>query len=166
MDSNNINWQIVPLGNHRSNVVERKICTFKNHLISILAGTDPDSPLHIWYKLIPQACIIIHLLQNLHRNPQLLAEAHLIGKFDYNNTPFGTKVVALEPPYKRSSGATQGTLGWYITVELHHYRCWTIHIAKLLATSMCDTVEFSPKQYTIPTLSSADTEARVAFKLS
>ena len=54
IDSNNINWQTVPPGNYRRNVAKRQIRTLKNHFISILAGTDPDFPLHIWDKLIPQ----------------------------------------------------------------------------------------------------------------
>ena len=33
MDSNNINWQIVPPGNHIRNVAERKIRTLKKHVI-------------------------------------------------------------------------------------------------------------------------------------
>ena len=127
MDRKNINWEIVPLGKHRRNLAERQIHTFKNHFISILTGTDPYSPLNLWEKLILQACIIINLLRNSHRNPQLLAEAHLNGKFDCNKTPLeppGTKVVAFEPPNKCSSWATHQILGWYIGPELHHYRCW------------------------------------------
>ena len=169
MDSNNINRKIVPPGNHRRNVAERQICTFKNHFISILAGTEPDFPLHIWYKLILQACITINLLQNYHRNPQLSAEAHLNGKFDYNKTtlaPPRTKVVSFEPPDKCSSWSTHVTPGWYIGLALQHYRCWKIHIAKTSATRVCDTVEFFPKKYKMPTLSSARTAARVTLKLS
>ena len=55
MDKNQIKWQLVPPGKHRINEAERHIRTFKNHFISILAGTKPDFPLHLWDKLIPQA---------------------------------------------------------------------------------------------------------------
>ena len=96
MNKNQIQWQLVPPGNHRRNAAERHICTFKNHFISILDGTGPDFPLHRWDKLIPQACITINLLRNSHRNPQLSAEANLNGIFDYNTTP-------LAPPGKSSS---------------------------------------------------------------
>ena len=71
MDKHQIQWQLVPPGNHRRNIEERQIRTFKNRFISILAGTDPGFPLHLWDKLIPQACITINLLRNSHRNPQL-----------------------------------------------------------------------------------------------
>ena len=73
MDKNKIKWQLVPPGNHRRNAAERHIRTVKNHFISILSGTDPDFPLHLWDKLIPQACLTINLLCNSHRNPQLSA---------------------------------------------------------------------------------------------
>ena len=123
MDKNQIQWQLVPPGNHRRNAAEQHICNFKNHFISILVGTDPDFPLHLWDKLIPQACITINLLHNSHRNPQLPAEEYLNGNFYYNTTPLsppGTKVVEFEPPDKRNSWATHGTLGWYIEPALQH----------------------------------------------
>ena len=64
MDKNQIKWQLVPPGNHRRNAAEQHIRTFKNHFISILAGTDPEFPLHLWDKLTPQACITINILCN------------------------------------------------------------------------------------------------------
>ena len=98
-----------------------------------------------------------------------MAEEHLNEKFEYNKKPLappGTKVVAFEPPYKRSSWETHGTLRWYIGTELHHYRCWTINITKTSATRVCDTVEFFPKNNKMPTLSSSNTAARAALELS
>ena len=159
MDKHQIQWQLVSPGNHRRNVAERQIRTFKNHFISILSGTDPEFPLHLWDKLIPQACITIKLLRNSHRNPHMSAEAHLNGNFNYNTTPLsppGTKVVAFEPPDKCNSWATHGTLGWYIVPALQHYRCCKIYVTKTAATRVCDTVKFSPKQFKMPILSSAD----------
>ena len=82
--------------------------------ISILVGTDLDFPLHLWDKIIPKDCIAINLLRNSHTDPQLLAEAHLNGKLNYNTMPLyphGTKVVAFEPPDTCNSWATHGTLG-------------------------------------------------------
>ena len=141
----------MPPGNHRRNAAERHIRNFKNHFISILVGTDPDFPLNLWDKLIPQACITINLLRNSHRNPQLSVEAHLNGNFDYNATPLslpGTKVVAFEPPDKRNSWETHSTRVWYIGPALHHYRCWKIYVTKTAATRVCDTVKFFPKNST------------------
>ena len=155
---NQIQWQLVPPGNHRRNTAERHIRTFKNHFISILSGTNPDFPLHFCDKLLPQACITINLLRNSHRNPHLSAEAHLNGNFDYNTTPLappGTKVLAFEPPDKRDIWAMYGTLGWYIGTALHHYMCWKIYVTNIAVTRVCDTVKSSPKQFNMPSLSSS-----------
>ena len=127
MYKHQIQWQLVPPGNHRKNAAEQQIRTFINRFISILAGTDMGFQLHLWDKLLPQACITINLLRNSHRNPQLSTEAHLNGNLDYNMTPLsppGTKVVAFEPPDNLDIWATHVTLGWYIGPVLHYYRCW------------------------------------------
>ena len=53
IDKQQIQWQLVPPGNHRRNAAERQIRTFKNHFNAILAGPDPEFPLHLRDKLIP-----------------------------------------------------------------------------------------------------------------
>ena len=169
MDKNKKQWQLVPQGNHKRNAAERQIRTLRNHFISILDGTDPDFPLHLWDKLIPQACITINILRNYHRNPQLSAEAHLNGNFDYNTTPLsppGKKVVDYEPTDNRNSWATNVTLGWCIGLALNHYRCWKIYVTKTSATWVCDTVKFFSKQFNMPSLSSADTETGAALEIT
>ena len=79
--------------------------------------------------------------------------------------PPGTKVVDFEPPYKRNSWAKHGTLGWYIGTKLHHYRCWKIYVTKTAATRVCDTVKLFPKQFKMPSLSSANTATWAALEL-
>ena len=169
MDKQQIQWQLVSPGNHRRNAAERQIRTFKNHFISILAETDLRFPLHLQDKLVPQSCITINLLHNSHINPYLSAEDHLNGNFDYNTTPLappGTKVVAFEPPDKRNSWATHGTLVWYIGTSLHHHRCFIIYVIKTAATRVCDTVNFFPKQFKMSILSSADTATRAVISFT
>ena len=45
---NNMTYQLVPPHNHRRNMAEKAIQTFKAHFISILCGADKDFPLHLW----------------------------------------------------------------------------------------------------------------------
>ena len=168
MDKHQIQWQLVPPGNHRRNATDRQICTIKNHFISILAGTDPDFPLHLWDKITPQACITINILCNSHRNPQLSAEAHINGNFDYNTTPLsppGTKLVSFEPPDKRNSWSKHGTHVWYIGSLLHHYRCWNIYVTKTAATRVCDTVKLFPKKIKKLIFLSANSATRADLEL-
>ena len=80
--------------------------TFKCHFISILAGTDPDFPMHLWDCLLPQAVTTLNLLRNSRLQPQLSAEAHCNGPFDYNTTPMaplGCKVLVHEKPNQRGT---------------------------------------------------------------
>ena len=43
-------FQLVLAGNHKRNVVERAIQTFKHHFIAGLVGVDPHFPLHFGYN--------------------------------------------------------------------------------------------------------------------
>ena len=45
---NNMTYQLVPPHDHRRNMAEKAIQTFKAHFISILCGADKDFPLHLW----------------------------------------------------------------------------------------------------------------------
>ena len=55
LDSNDTIFQLVPPNYHRTNPAERAIATFKDHLIAGLSSTDPNFPLHLWDRIIPQA---------------------------------------------------------------------------------------------------------------
>jgi hypothetical protein len=46
--------ELVPPYNHRSNLAERAIQTFKHHFISILSGVDDKFPLSLWCALLEQ----------------------------------------------------------------------------------------------------------------
>ena len=45
--------QFVPSHNHRANVAERHIRTFKNHFIAILSSVHIHFPLSEWDRLLP-----------------------------------------------------------------------------------------------------------------
>lgn len=50
-----IAYELVPPGQHRKNLAEQAIQTFKSHFISILCGVDGSFPMHLWCQLLPQA---------------------------------------------------------------------------------------------------------------
>ena len=82
-----INHQLVPPHNHRENLSERVIQTFKTYLKACLATVDPELPLREWDRLLPQAITSLNLLRNTRLNPKLSAYAFLFVQFDYNRTP-------------------------------------------------------------------------------
>jgi hypothetical protein len=98
---NDLAYQFVPPHCHRRNAAERAIRTFKEHFVAGLSSVDPAFPLHLWYRLLPQAGITLNLLRTSRLNPQLSAAAHFHGLVDYNKTayaPPGCKIIAHEKP--------------------------------------------------------------------
>ncbi len=49
---NNMDYKLIPPGQHRQNQAEQTIQTFKAHFISILAGVNDKFPLLLWCHLL------------------------------------------------------------------------------------------------------------------
>jgi hypothetical protein len=79
--------QLVPPGNHRRNLAERAIQTFKNHFKAILAGVDNTFPMRLWDRLLPQAILTLNLLRQSNTVPTVSAYQYVHGNFDYNKMP-------------------------------------------------------------------------------
>jgi hypothetical protein len=95
----------------RTNAAERAIRTFKEHFKAALATVDPDFPVHLWYRLLPQAEITLNLLRASRPHPQLSTTAHYHGLIDYNKTSFGPqgcKIIAHEKTAQRRTWEAHG----------------------------------------------------------
>jgi hypothetical protein len=55
-----IEFQLDPLQVHRQNVAERAIKIFTAHFIAGLNSTDPQFPMQLWDKLLPQALLTLN----------------------------------------------------------------------------------------------------------
>jgi hypothetical protein len=55
LTENDVEYQLVPPHCHRRNAAERAILAFKEHFFSVFSSVDPDFPLHLWNRLLPQA---------------------------------------------------------------------------------------------------------------
>ena len=60
---NNLKYQIVTAYNHRQNLAEQAIQTYKSFLISNLHSTDQDFPAHLWCQLLEQVELQVNLMQ-------------------------------------------------------------------------------------------------------
>jgi hypothetical protein len=69
-----IDYQLAPPHIHLRNNAESAIQTFKNYFISGLCSVDPDFPLKLWDKLLPQATITLNLLEEIKNQP-----THVVG---------------------------------------------------------------------------------------
>jgi len=65
-----VDFQLTPAGMHRRNAAERAIRTFKNHFIAILWSTDPEFPLRLWDRLLPQALTTPEFVARIAHQPK------------------------------------------------------------------------------------------------
>ena len=69
---------------------------------------NPNFPMHLWDKTIPQAELTLNLLRQSRLNPKLSAWKQLHGRYDFNSTPIappGIKVKAHVQPIQRQTWA-------------------------------------------------------------
>jgi hypothetical protein len=75
--------ELVLPDNHRSNLAERAIQTFKHHFISILSGVEDKFPLSLWCVLLEQTELTVNLLRQSYAVPKISAFTHVHGHQDY-----------------------------------------------------------------------------------
>jgi hypothetical protein len=165
-----ITYQLAPPHIHQRNNAKRAIQTFKNHFIAGLCSVDPNFPLKLWDKILPQATLTLNLLRKSRINPRMSAYAQLNRHFDFNSTPLapppGTRIIAHEKPDQRASWDPHGLDGYYLGPALDHYRCYQVNITKTKGTRIVDTVEFFPATLAMPRTSSKDLASIAAMELS
>ncbi len=66
-------YKLVPPGEHRRNIAERAIQTWKNHFVGVLTGLHGSFPMHLWCRIIPQAEMQLNLLRNSTIAPNVSA---------------------------------------------------------------------------------------------
>ena len=155
----NMEMELVLPGCHCRNAAEVAIRNFKAHFLSVLAGTAKDFPPSLWDRLLPQAEITVNLLRQSNATPNVSAYAHLSGPFDYNKmplAPMGCAVQVHEKTDKRGTWSYHTVDGWYLATSAEHYRTHLCHIKDTRSKRFTDTVHFSHKNITNPTVTHAD----------
>ena len=101
-------YEIVPPDEHRCNIAEKAIQTFKDHFIGVLSGCAKSMPMHLWCQLLPQVERHLLLLWQSWLNPGMSAYAHVYqGQHDYSThskhpfVPIGMVAMVHEKPHKR-----------------------------------------------------------------
>ncbi len=95
-----IQFELVPPGNHRCNQAERAIQTFKAHFISILAGMDDKFPLSLWCHLLEPTELTLNLLCQSKVAPKISAFAYIHGPHEYMKKPFAPLGCAIQAHVK------------------------------------------------------------------
>jgi len=151
-----IQFELMPPGNHRRNQVERAIQTFKAHFIAILAGVDNKFPLSLLCHLLEPTELTPNLLRQSKVVPKISAFAHIHGHHDYMKKPFAPLGCAIEAhvkPEDRRTWDTRSDAGFSLRTSMHHHRCFRVYITKTRATRISDTVHFKHQYITNPTVS-------------
>jgi hypothetical protein len=142
-----VQYQLAPPHEHRSNAAERAIRTAKNHLAAGWWSMDPNFPMHLWDKTIPQAELTLNLLRHSRINPTLSAWEQLHGKYDFNRTPIappGIRVKAHARPTQRQTWAPHTFDAWYVGPALDHYRCYTVWATQSRQTRIVNQLMWFP----------------------
>ncbi len=104
-----IQFELVPPGNHRRNKAERAIQTFKVHFISILAGVDNKFPLSLWCHLLEPTELTLNHLRQSKVAPKISAFAHIHSPHDYMKSPFAPLGCAIQAHIEPEDQSTWDT---------------------------------------------------------
>eukprot|EP00804_Cyclotella_cryptica_P016108 CCRYP_004214-RA/>CCRYP_004214-RA protein AED:0.22 eAED:0.20 QI:0/0/0/1/0/0.66/3/0/877 len=162
-------YQLVPPDDHRRNIAEKAIQTWKDHFIAVISGTDTKFPLHLWCQLLPQMERQLCLLRQSNAYPHISSHTHLYGHHDYNAHPFaplGMEALVHDKPHRRKSFAQHCTKGYVIGTSHEHYRCWKVWTPTSRTTRISATVFFKHKYITNPSVTPADAIIAAAANLS
>ena len=155
----NMTFQLVPPDDHRRNLAERAIQTWKDHFVGVLSETASNFPLHLWCQIIRQAERQLLLLQKSRVNPKISAYAHVYGANDYNSAPFvpiGMETLVHEKPKKRRTFAEHCSQGFVLGTSFEHYQSWTMWMTNTRSLRISATVFHKHKYISNPDVTPAD----------
>jgi hypothetical protein len=95
-----IQFELVPPGNHRHNQADCAIQTCKAHFIAILAGVDDKFPVSLCCHLLEPTELTLNLLHQSKVAPKISAFAHVHGHHNYMKKPFAPLGCAIEAHVK------------------------------------------------------------------
>jgi hypothetical protein len=102
-------------------------------------------------------------------NPQLSAQSHMHGAFNFNRTPLtpqGTKVLIHKKPDTRGTWAPHAVEGWYLGPAMRHYRCYCVWAWNTNAERVANTLTWFPTSTIMPWHSSKDIVTAAAHKVT
>ena len=121
ISENDADYELVPKGQHRRNIAERGIQTWKSHAIGVFSGFPTEAPLFLWDEMLPQIDMQVNLLRFSNVNPTVCSNTVLNGVHDFNRhplAPLGIDMHMLEHPDKRKTWGVKGKKGTYIGTSL------------------------------------------------
>ena len=146
-------YQMVPPNDHRINVAEIAIRTFKENVLAVLDGVDPNFTKFMWDNLLVQTELTIKLLWQATLNPSMSEWEYFNGDFYYTATPLGPigcKIIIHTTSNKRKPWDQRGLEGFSVGPALHHYCCIQAIDRKTKSLIITDTAEYVHEYITQP----------------
>ena len=169
IEASGMTYELVPPEEHRRNMAEKAIQTFKDHFVGVLSGCAPSMPIHLWCQLLPQVKQQLLLLRQSRAHPNLSAYAHVYKQHDYNRHPFvpiGMEALVHDKPHKRRTYAEHCTKAFVLGTSTEHYRCWKFWTPTTRATHISGAAFFKHKYLTNPSITPEDQVIAAAAHLS
>ena len=145
--------ELVPPHDHCTNPAEKCIDTFECHFIYGLSAMDPNFPLHLWCRILPQCQDTLNVLRTSRLHPHMSSFTHMNGPFYYNSTPMappGIRTLVYETPKQRKTWAQHGVDDWYIGYCPDHYHCHNTYVPATRGERIVHTISFSPHDFAVP----------------
>ena len=123
IQKNGLSFQLVPPNDHRRNIAEKAIQTFKDHFVAVLYGTDDACPLKLWCQVLRHAEHQLNLLRKSRLIPTTSALAHMYGSHNFDAHPWAVLGSALElhvMPSKRRTWESHTKTGFYLGASWDH----------------------------------------------
>ena len=162
-------YQLVPPDDHRRNIAEKTIQTWKDNFISVCSTISSHFLMHLWCRLIPQAEKHLLFLRQTNINPIISSFAYLCDPHDYNLQPFvpiGMEAMIHNKPSRRKTFAQHCSKGFVISSSPEHYRCWNLCTTITKATIVSGTVFFKHNYITNPETTPTDSIIAAANRMT
>jgi hypothetical protein len=153
---NNIDYKLIPPGQHRQSQAERVIQTFKVHFISILAGVDNKFPLLLWCHLLKPTELTLNLLRQSIVAPKISAFAHVHGTHNYMQKSFSSIGCAVQMHVKPNnclSWEPRSEPGFNLGTSMECHQCFRVYATRTRATRISGTAIFKHQYITNPMIS-------------
>ena len=115
--------QLVPPDNHRRNIAENAIQTWKHNFIGVISGAAATFPLHLWFLGIPQAERQLLLLRQSNVFTKISAYAHVYRDHNYKAAlfvPIGMGFLVHDKPHQQKNFSEHFSKGFVIGTYFEH----------------------------------------------
>ena len=150
---------LLPPRDHRKNIAEKIIQTFKNHFVGVMCGTDPKFPMQLWWRILRQVEHQLNMIRKSRVAPNVSAFTHLYGQHNYDenfSTPLGTAVKMYVMPEKQRGFDSHTKSGFYLGTSWGYYCCHKVWIPQTKSVRISQAVFFKHKYLNQPSITNSD----------